>query len=80
MLAVALPENSATVNAVAELVVDAVGGTVSKIGYNGNVLVSELIADVKAIVDSFGVENAVVDAVFEELIALYEGVILEKIA
>ena len=65
------------IEAIATLIKDLLGITVSTFGYHGEQLITVVLADVKAIVDSFGVENAIVDEAFAQVSALYEGVMID---
>ena len=69
-----LPEQADLINAIEVLVKDVIGGTVDNFGYHPTLGIDKLLTDVKAIVDILLAEpNAVLNAVFEELINLYTG-------
>ena len=79
ILVVAMAEQASIISAVAKLAADLVDGTIGAPEFVKAQYVSEVLADVKAILDVVGVENEVVNVVFEELINLYDGVTLEGI-
>ena len=65
-----VPEQEAIVKDVAELVTDVFGGRIAKIGFHGDLAVTELVSDVKAIVAHF-TDNEIVLKVLDEIASLY---------
>jgi hypothetical protein len=72
-------EKAEIVKSIAQLVIDLIDGTIGAPEFEKAQLVSVVIADVNAIVDSIIGENEIVNVAAEELIDLFDGVTLEAI-
>ena len=79
VIALVSVENECLINDVAHLVTILIGGELGNIGYHSEAIVSVILADVNEIIGHF-VESEVINEVFTQLIALYEGVVITEIA